>query len=469
MKKIIWIVGIVVFLAVAGFITHEIIKQQIERITKEKTEQRTEEVTEQISGQKTIEIAESQGLEQDIIHQDQKMGNLCTSLSGCFVFCKSNVGRCNNFCVDNPSHGFCKIPEPVKPQLWIKDALTQPLPEGASKIRLILPAPLDKIEITKIGAYGAHRGGHWEGLDHEWIYVEKGTNIGSWADGEVVYARLNHENDPDRGYRVVIYYGDGLWGDHAHVKQPLVKEGDFVKAGDPVAIGEDTIYPGYHFAEFSVADQHRQDGVVYWYKFVKGATLVSPFDYLKEDAKQELIDKWQKEILDKYLSKGEEVLGVIPPPWEPYLTNHILLHRDNPGKLVGEWYLRSGKWGNDEIPSIFLFFPANTKYYSRQRVIAGKDSGNTMDVGDFGTSLEGDWEADYGDSRVIFYTKQGIYYGIFELDESQQQAILKIEYQQGSYPKNFSEQARIYQERDITSKGEELHYWEHPEDDPRNW
>ena len=435
-------------------------------------EQPGNEITKQITDEKTNETREIKGIKNDSIYQSQGMGNLCDSLSGCFVFCKSNVGRCNNFCHNNPSHSFCTIPNPSKLQPWVKDALTQSLPEGASKVRLILPAPLDKIEITKIGAYGAHRWGHWEGLDHEWIYVGKGTPIGSWADGEVVFARLNNENDPQGGYRVVVYYGDGLWGDHAHVKQPLVKEGDFVKAGDPVAIGEDTTYTNYHFAEFSVADQHRQDGVTYWYKFVKGATLVSPFDYLIEDSKQELIGKWQKEILDKYLSKGEEVSGVISPPWEPYLTNPILIHREHAGELVGEWYLRSSKWGNADIPAILLFFPVNNKYYSKQRVIGGKDTGITKDTGgkdDFGNVFEGDWEADYQNRKVIFYTKQGTYYGIFELNESQPQASLKIEYQQKSYPEIFSDKAYVYKERDVISKGEEIHYWEHPEDDPRNW
>ena len=191
---------------------------------------------------------------------------------------------------------------------------------------------------------------------------------------------------------------------------------------------------------------------------------------MKEDAKQELVGKWQKEILDKHLSKGEEVSGVIPPPWEPYLTNPMLLHREHPGELVGEWYLRSKKWANDDIPDILLFFQANTKYYSKQRVIGGQDTGITKDTKNgFGTTFEGDWEADYQNGRVIFYTKQGTYYGIFELDESKPQASLKIEYQQGSYPASFSEQARVYKERDVVSKGEELYYWEHPEDDPRNW
>ena len=41
------------------------------------------------------------------------------------------------------------------------------------------------------------------------------------------------------------------------------------------------------------------------------------------------------------------------------------------------------------------------------------------------------------------------YYGIFELDESGDRAILKIEYQKGSYPEDFSENVLTYIQRDF--------------------
>ena len=397
------------------------------------------------------------------ITQTKGLGNLCDSLSGCFVFCKNNVGRCTGYCRKNPTHNLCKPLPPAETQQWTPDVVTQPLPKGASKIRLTLPVPIDKIDLTKIGGYGAHHYGHREGLDHEWIYVKDNIPIGSWADGEVVYARINNENDPKSDYRVVIYYGDGLWGEHMHVRQPLVKEGDFVKAGDPVAYGQKSgPYPEYQFAEFNVADQHRQDGVIYWYKFVKGATLVSPFDYLEEDVKQQLVQKWEKEVIGPYLTKGEELVGsVIPTPWEPYLTNPMLLHRNNKDTLIGEWFLRSSSWGNDGIPDMIIFLPSNTKYHNKSRVIATEDEGEVI--------LPGDWEADYQNNRIVINTRGGIYYGIFELDESQPQAKLKIEYRQESYPTSFSEKAHVYTERETISKAEEIHYWQYPEDNPKNW
>ena len=431
------------------------------------TEQYTKEITEQITGEKTNETREFKGIKNDPIYQSQGMGNFCTSLSGCFIFCKNNVGICNNFCRKNPSHELCIVPDAAKPQEWVKDAVTQPLPEGASSIRLIWPAQLDDTFLDQIGAYGAHPAGHAEGLDHEWIWIKDSNPIRSWADGQIMYVNTIENHIQDDTPNIIIYYGDGLWGEHMHVQSSLVKPGDVVKAGDPIGYGEKYAHaPGYQFAEFNVADQHRRDGVGYWYKFVKGATLVSPFDYLREDVKEELVKKFTQEVIERYLAGGKEVSGVIPTPWEPYLTNPILFHRNYPKGLEGEWFLKSAPWGLDGTPDIVLFFPLQTKYYQKQRFVQvdedpKRDQKNLL--------LSGDWEADYTNNRMVINTTQGVYYGIFELDDSAQQAKLKIEYKKGSYPNGFSQQANVYTEREPISKGEEIHYWEHPEDDPRNW
>ena len=109
-----------------------------------------------------------------------------------------------------------------------------------------------------------------------------------------------------------------------------------------------------------------------------------------------------------------------------------------------------------------MFFEANTKYYPRQRVVGTED-----DTG--AHILSGDWVADYNNNRIIINTTNDIYYGIFEIDESEQQAKLKIEYQQGSYPAGFSEQVAVYTERETVSKSEERLYWQYPQYDPRKW
>ena len=405
------------------------------------------------------------------ITQTKGLGNLCSSLHECFVFCKSNVGLCFDFCKKNPTHELCVVPETAKSQAWIKDAITQPLPEGASKVRLVLYAPLDAILLKEVGAYGVHAGGHSEGLDHEWLPVKEDVVIRSWADGYVVWAR---PAPGDAGYdkgqmNVVIYYGDGLWGEHMGLdrNRVLVKEGQRVKVNDPIGYGllEDTSgygTVGYQFGEFNLADQHRRDGVGYWYTFVKGATLVSPFDYLQDDEKQRLEERWQKEIISAYLLKGEAVLGVVATPWEPYLTNPILFHREHNGTFIGEWFLRNSPWEFDNAPDILVFFTNNTKYYNKQRVTGVEDSrGQPI--------LSGDWDADYDKGRLIINTSHATYYGIFKLDESEEQAQLKIEYQEESYPDSFSQKALTYTERATVSKSAERFYWKYPEYDPRNW
>lgn len=414
--------------------SNKISQSEIKTKNKEATETKEPEMT------KEKDLTETKG-----------MAGLCTSLHECFVFCKSNVGRCNDFCNKNPSHELCEVPEQAKPREWVTDAVTQPLPEGVSKVRLILPAKIDEILYVQIGAYGAHRGGHPEGLDHEWISIKDNVPIRSWADGYVVYVNDLASGSVDTP-NIVIYYGGGLWGEHMHVQKSLVKAGDKIKAGDPIAYGEKSSHtPGYQSAEFNVADQHRSDGVVHWSKFIRGATLVSPFDYLQEDAKKQLVDRYIKE-LDPMLSKGEDKFGITPTPWEPYLTNPILLHKKHKGELIAEWYLTSKPWEVDGVSDVLVFFTNNTKYYKKQRVVGTEDETASH-------ILSGDWIADYKNNKIIINASNTIYYGIFNIDESGPRAKLKIEYQTGSYPNTFSEKARTYIERDKVSKAGEKYNW----------
>lgn len=405
---------------------------------------------------------------QNDLTQTEGMGNLCSSLQECFGFCKNNVGRCTAFCNKNPRHELCVSPKAAKEQEWVKDVVTQPLPEGASKVRLVFYTPLDTIPLTEIGGYGVHPVTHAEGLDHEWILIDNTKPFTSWADGVVVYVNTIENRIQDDTPSIVIYYGDGLWGEHMHVQKSLVTPGDLVKAGDPIGYGEQSTHaPGYQVAEFNLADQHRRDGVGYWSKFVKGATLVSPFDYLQEDVKLQLTEKWQKEIIEKHLVNGKEVQGVVATPWEPYLTNPILFHQEHKGTLIGEWFLRSKPWTFDNTPDILIFFTNKTQYYTKQHVRGVEEELEMVETIKF--LFSGDWEADYQNKRFVITVHDATYYGIFELDESGEQAILKIEYQKDSYPVEFSEKALIYTERERISKGEETHYWQYPEDDPRNW
>ncbi len=324
-------------------------------------------------------------------------------------------------------------------QQWVFDAVTQRVPAGASSMRLAsLPAPHDKILLQHLGAFGAHKGGHPEGLDHEWIDIQDGTPVGSWADGTVIEVKLNNPSEPHGEWRVIIDYGDGLFGEHMDVKTPLVKKGALVKAGEPVAVGVAVPWiSGFQSGEFNLTDEHRRDGVKSWVR--PTGVFVSPFDYLRDEVKQDFISVFTREVLEAHVSKADMAAGV--KPWEPYLTNPMLFHKMYQGTLAGEWLLKSRKWAEDGVPDVVIFFADNTKYYDQQRVLASEDEGKEIFIGT--------WEAEYVKKQFILRTEsEGLYYGLFELNESGPRATLTIEYQRESYPAAFSDRAHVYIERD---------------------
>ncbi|MEK7083538.1 MAG: M23 family metallopeptidase [Patescibacteria group bacterium] len=424
------------------------------------------------------------------------LGSLCSGEKECNYFCKNNFGRCKEYCQGQPDNVLCQksfsferpirgeekytstldktitaktpllstaplaivvneqkqLPLPEKPKqlfipeksrvaelkAWMPDVMTQPIPVGASKTRLTsFPAPLDKIFIT--GPYGAHRGGHVEGLDHEWIEIADDTPIVSWARGKVTNVFLNNPNKPE-DWRIYVDYGDGLSGEHMDVKTPLVKTGDEVEAGQSIAYGLPVQWlNGYHSGEFNLVDQYRKDGVQY-----RDGVTVSPYDYLREDLKTELIAAYTKQFIEPFVQRNEFFMGFAP--WEPYLTNPLIFHKQYKGTIIGEWYLKSKKWAVDEAPDMLIFLRGITKYYDKQRLVAGEDASAA------GATFDGTWVADYEAKKMQIVTERGIYYGIFELNESEPRATLKIQYQTGSYPTVFSDQANIYIERSVVQR-----------------
>jgi len=394
---------------------------------------------------------------------DYELEGLCSGSDNCDKFCWEYSLYCEKYCLEHPENILCQerfsflyngevpddsksrrsflsIPEneirEVEILLWVEDSIVQPVPSKASKTRLTLPVSINDFNIS-IGAFGAHLGGHTEGLDHEWIFLNDNLLIGSWADGEVKLVHRVKPNDPNSEYRIVIYYGDGLWGEHMAVKKPLVKEGDKVKAGQAVAIGLSTS-PGYQFAEFNVVDQHRKDGVRNYN--IKPGVFVSPFDYLRDDVKKEFVDKFIKEVIDPYISKGIAYGNV--QLWDPYLTNKLLLHKEHKNELIGEWLLKSNKWETDDKPDFITMLPTN-KFYNKQKIFLFDEKTDSL--------LEGDWAADYKNYKVIIKITnddQPIYYGIFQINETNERALLKLELQKEDYPREFSDKANIYIERD---------------------
>jgi hypothetical protein len=324
-------------------------------------------------------------------------------------------------------------PVAVVPVPWVDGAWVQPVPSWGSPVRLALPVPLDSIVLGPaggLGFFGAHEGGHVEGLDHLWIPTKPGTVVGSWADGTVLAVHLI-----DGFYYIDIDYGQGLVGKHQLVVRPLVVVGQHVKQGDPVGTAQ--------LAEFNLVDYNRSDGVR---TEDAGGSNVSPFDYLKPDVQAALIGRVMNDVVAPYFAKGSVVGN--SRPWEPYLTNKLLFHHDHPGTFQGAWICTNKGWTK-----------ADPLYFD---VIAINDVTNAyghfqhIDLEDYNTSLPGSkglWDGTWvpGDSAGKFIMtlgySGGTYYARYAVDESGPRAKLRVEWRLGSYPDSLSSNAAVYIER----------------------
>jgi hypothetical protein len=319
---------------------------------------------------------------------------------------------------------------PVRTPDWIPDQITQPVPDWGSTNRLILPVNVNQIALgpgAGIGGFGAHQGGHPEGLDHVWIEVTAGIPIRSWAGGKVTKIENMGEE-----FFITIEYDGGLTGKHMEVKTPLVSVGQHVNAGDPVCYG---IGAGaIQSAEFMLNDANRNDGVTAG----SSGSYVSPFDYLKSDIKDSLIARYVREVITPYLSKGLDAGN--NNRYEPYLTNPTLFHKLHKGTIAGEW-LKYSKWGEGVYHDILIFLDVANPYITAKKIVSCND--NT----DFNNYIEGFWSADTTSHHLTFTSHGTTYYGLYQLNESGTRAALKIEYRTDTYPAEFSSSATLYIER----------------------
>ncbi len=325
---------------------------------------------------------------------------------------------------------------------------TWTLPENASPLRLSLPADIDDFLFDHnggTGGFGLHSGGHIEGVDHAWIELKPGTPVKSWADGVVTTVRWN--GDAEHGeYHILINYGYNLIGWHGEIETPYVEEGELVKRGQLVGMGE-SFSPTQSSAEMGLIDRGRADGVLAY----GGGVYVSPFDYLEESEKLDFIAAYKNKVIEPFVSNGTRAWGFEPS--EPYLTNNIFLHENNEGKLSGVWYLTNHPWGHGYPNDYLVFIEAANPYYT----------GNVIRAYDSTNPFSGDWRL-IGTFTVDYNTKQVMmiipdyeinYYGIFEVDETGDDAVLKIEYQEGTYPTSFSSNVLMYTQRSNLSPGED--------------
>ncbi|MFC1721414.1 peptidoglycan DD-metalloendopeptidase family protein [Patescibacteria group bacterium] len=316
---------------------------------------------------------------------------------------------------------------------WHENVLVQPLPPHASSVRLDLPVPLESIVLgptDHFQGFGAHVGDRSEGVEVVALTIKPGTVISSLAAGEVVEVTAGNDY---MGCQVEIDFGDGLSGRHHFLKECLVSEGENIVASQPLGEGN-AIGSSYPTVEFLLKDANRSDGAAS--EFGAGSA-VSMFDYLNEADQQTFIDRFQEEIIEPYIAQGQGAGGVTL--WEPWLTNKVLLHEDNEGKLTGEWLLTE-PWGKDDKPDVMSFLDVSNKYWTGTHMRA-------INAYDFNAVFSGEWEVDYDNQQVKITGDQGIIYGIFAIDESGELATLKFEYQTEGYPEAFSDQVIEYVER----------------------
>lgn len=341
---------------------------------------------------------------------------------------------------------------PARPVTWVEGAWTQPVPAWASPVRLDLPVPLGSIVFGPgggFGAFGAHQGGHVEGLNHIWIPIRSGTPIGSWAEGRVT--RIEDMGDRGTGdgrheYFITIDYGQGLVGKHLDADLPLVAVGDQVRRGQPVAAGPS--------AEFMLVDERRSDGE----RFETGSP-VSPFDYLRDEVRQQVIAAHRAGVVAPFFEQGQAAGN--SRPWEPYLTNRMLFHEDHPGSPAGEWILANKGWHQPD-PSYFevlAIFDVENEYGRFQRFEA---MDHDWSAPDNKRSATGSWQVGEEPGQLVFVLKgstrnDGTYYARYRVDESQERATLTLEWQRGPYPDSLGVGAAVYVERAATYLWDDTH------------
>jgi hypothetical protein len=329
---------------------------------------------------------------------------------------------------------------------WVENVMVQPVPEHASKIRLSLPVEVDELLLetnNTFQGFGTHINDRTEGVEVASFTIKDSTKIRSMADGKVTGV---YPGDNYLGCQVQIDYGGGLHGRHHYLKECLVKVGQIIRKGGN--LGEGNSFQGAAGFEFLLADENRSDGTKS--EFLPTGRAVSMYDYLEKSDLEVFINIYMEKYIEPYIAKGQNA-GSSVFLWEPFLTNPILVHTGNPGKLTGEW-IATNKWVRDGKPDIISFLDVDHIYWTG-RYMRGHD------FMDWQNLIAGEWEADYQKGQVKISGELGDFFGIFEIDESEELAKLKFEYQKDSYPNKFSSKARTFVEHQPTTvyeQGEEM-------------
>jgi hypothetical protein len=337
-------------------------------------------------------------------------------------------------------------PDPTRPDptyYWAPDPATDNftniLPLEASPVRLSLPAPVEDIFFrwdAGAGAYGLHAGGHIEGLDHVWIEIRAGAPVGSWANGTVTDVR--YSGDVEHGeYHITVDYGQNLTGTHMEIETPLVEVGDYVERGQAMGYGME-FFSGAQSAEIGIVDRGRKDGI-----WSHNGVNISPYDYLRGEEKQALVEAYKAHTVEKY-GKDPRITWLFDAS-QPYLTNPLLIHMVNEDRLTGEWYLVSHSWEPGWPNDMLILIEADNPWYTGNRVLSNDDTDEDSQP----RNIDGTFEVDYERGWILIYNQKygGILFGIFEIDETGERALLRIEFDEYRYPEGFTEDALVYVER----------------------
>ena len=240
-------------------------------------------------------------------------------------------------------------------------------------------------------------------------------------------------------FHVRINYGRNLVGTHMEVQTVYVDEGDRVTRGQEIGLGM-SFDPDQSSAEFSLVDEGRIDGV----SDGRGV-YVSPFDYLDDTEKELLVEAYKEHVLDPYRADNRNGDAMLFYPYQPYLTNSLLIHNGNEGTITGEWLLRE-EW-NEEAPNDLLtFIEADNEYYEGN-IVLGMDDESEGTPAEH--SINGTFTVDYDQGTLRISDESGkVYFARFSIDDSRPRAILTIQIQTGSYPASFTDEALEYVERD---------------------
>ncbi|WP_304511313.1 discoidin domain-containing protein [Desulfopila sp. IMCC35008] len=297
--------------------------------------------------------------------------------------------------------------------------ITLTLPENASQNRLELPAEIDRFLFTSeagISGFGTHYKDQPAGLYYVWVDLTKDTPIQSWGEGTVL--EITHSED--QLFSVLIEYNEGLFGWHAGIASTELLVGQRIEKGTMIGFGQ-TVESGTHeTSAFGLIDLNRTDGRI----SEIGGVYVSPFDYLTDSAKQILVETYKLQVLDKYNPEDPSTITWGFTPYQPYLTNRLMLHEGNDDKLTGVWTLTDTSTSPVKpLNSTLTFIESETPIY-KENVVFGFETDKTNSTE---KTLDGTFEVNYQTNTMSIKDNDGTGYSCsFNIDESLSKIILLI-------------------------------------------